>query len=97
MEEKKLCPLKKATESDLMMFQNIDITPEDLECICESMKKGIMGAIKASSTDAPLYVGPIMGVCDGERCGWWSIAGQCCNMAYLLAIAMGVSEKGENL
>lgn len=85
--EWKLCPLKKAAESDLMLFQNLDITPEDLECICESMKKGIMGAIKVSSPDGPSYVGPVMGVCDGERCGWWSKIGECCSMAHLADIA----------
>lgn len=74
----KTCPLKRATGEDVLVFQNVDITDEDRERLAEEMKHGGPIALSVATNDDPGYVGPAIGHCDRERCGWWDEQkGQC--------------------
>lgn len=75
MTEQKLCPLKKERADDFIVFQNVDVSKEDLEKIRET------GAVVINpvSSDEP-KVEVISGMCDGPRCAWWDEERSCCGV-----------------
>lgn len=75
MEETRTCPFKKATERDIVLFQNVDI---DAEMLKECIKSGDKAAMKLSTKDGESYVGLAIGRCDGEHCALWNKTGRCC-------------------
>ncbi len=74
----KTCPLKRATGNDVLLFQNVNITEETEREVAELIKKGEGFALRVATDDGPGYVGPAIGHCDREHCGWWDEQkGQC--------------------
>lgn len=80
------CPLKRATGDDILVFHNIDMTDETRQRIADEMNKGSL-AISAATSSGEQYIGPAIGRCDEEKCGWWSNIGGCCSMTHLADIA----------
>lgn len=74
----KTCPLKRATGEDVLVFQNVDITDEDKKRLAEEMERGGRLALSVATENGPGYVGPAIGHCDREQCGWWDPAYKHC-------------------
>lgn len=74
----KTCPLKRATGNDVLVFQNVDITEDTEREVAEWIKRGEGFALRVKTDDGPGYVGPAIGHCDREQCGWWDPAYKQC-------------------
>lgn len=73
--EMKLCPLKKATSQDFLVFHNLQITKEDME------KLKTDPSMKLTAVDdGPARVEVFFGACDGVRCAWWNGERSCCGI-----------------
>lgn len=74
----KTCPLKRATGEDVLVFQNVEITDETRNIVAEDMRRGGPLALEVATDNGPGYVGPAIGHCDKDVCGWWDDNKQQC-------------------
>lgn len=75
MNETKLCPLKRGTIDDFLIFRNVEISEEDVRRLKEDR------TLKVSIMDGgPQDIEVIAGQCDGPRCAWWSAERNCCGV-----------------
>lgn len=70
----KLCPIKRETASDFLIFRNLDVDPDNLATIRDT------GAVKPATADRLESIETIAGRCDGSRCAWWDAKREKCGV-----------------
>lgn len=75
MTEPKLCPLKRGMADDFLVFQNLEVTKEELDKL---RKSG--AALVKSLNDSEEKIEVVSGLCDGPRCAWWDEERSCCSV-----------------
>lgn len=73
MTEPKLCPLKRGRADDFLVFQNLEVTKEELD----KLRKSGATLVK-SLDDSEGKIEVVSGLCDGPRCAWWDAERICC-------------------
>lgn len=85
----KTCPLRTAQKDDILVLRDVDPPNGDASALIEAINRGEAKAVMVKTGKEQPAIFYAHGICEGERCGWWSIAGECCGIARIANIIRG--------